>query len=174
MEKVLGDLNPNLAMRLEPDQLNADRPAKDCLKALIADDSASIRRMIATMLEKSGFQVTQTTNGREAWDLLAAHKGHAAEEQRPLYDYVDVVVSDIEMPVMDGHNLTKRIKDDPVLKELPVILFSSLITDRLRHKGESVGADDQVSKPDITTLTNRAYELIEARQGPLGLGKKAC
>jgi len=87
---------------------------------------------------------------------------------------VDIVVSDIEMPVMDGHNLTKRIKDDPVLKELPVILFSSLITDRLRHKGESVGADDQVSKPDITSLTNRAYELIEARQGPLGLEKKAC
>ncbi len=174
MEKVLGDLNPNLAMRLEPGQLSAERPAKDCLKALIADDSASIRRMIATMLEKSGFQVTQTTNGREAWDLLAAHKTHAAEEQRPLYDYVDVVVSDIEMPVMDGHNLTKRIKEDPVLKDLPVILFSSLITDRLRHKGDAVGADGQVSKPDITVLTNLAFELIEARQGPLDVKRETC
>ena len=174
MEKVLGDLNPSLAMHLEPDQLRQVRPQKECLKALIADDSASIRRMIATMLEKSGFQVTQTTNGREAWDLLASHKSHAAEEQRPLYDYVDVVVSDIEMPVMDGHNLTKRIKEDPVLKELPVILFSSLITDRLRHKGEAVGADGQVSKPDITVLTNMAFELIEARQGPLDVKQETC
>jgi len=174
MEKVLGDLNPSLAMHLEPDQLRQVRPQKDCLKALIADDSASIRRMIAAMLEKSGFQVTQTTNGREAWDLLASHKSHAAEEQRPLYDYVDVVVSDIEMPIMDGHNLTKRIKEDPVLKELPVILFSSLITDRLRHKGEAVGADGQVSKPDITVLTNMAFELIEARQGPLDVKRETC
>jgi len=74
-------------------------------------------------------------------------------------------VSDIEMPVMDGHNLTKRVKDDPVLKNLPVILFSSLITDRLRHKGESVGADDQISKPNITDLTKRAFELIAQKQG---------
>ena len=174
MEKVLGDLNPSLAMRLEADQLSKDRPRKECLKALIADDSASIRRMIATMLEKSGFQVTQTTTGREAWDLLAAHKTHAAEEQRSIYDYVDVVVSDIEMPVMDGHNLTRRIKEDPVLRELPVILFSSLITDRLRHKGESVGADGQVSKPDITVLANMAFELIEARQGPLDVKRETC
>jgi len=74
-------------------------------------------------------------------------------------------VSDIEMPIMDGHNLTKRVKDDPTLKQLPVILFSSLITDRLRHKGDSVGADDQVSKPNITDLTRRAFELIAERQG---------
>lgn len=174
MEKVLGDLNPSLAMRLNPEEMRRERPAKECLKALIADDSASIRRMIAGMLEKAGFQVTRTTTGKEAWDTLEQIKAQAARDGKALFDYVDIVVSDIEMPVMDGHNLTKRIKDDPVLKELPVILFSSLITDRLRHKGESVGADDQVSKPDITTLTNRAYELIEARQGPLGLGKKAC
>ncbi len=174
MEKVLGDLNPNLAMRLEADHLRQERPAKECLKAVIADDSASIRRMIATMLEKVGFQVTQTTTGKEAWDLLTQMKAQAAQDGRGINDFVDIVVSDIEMPVMDGHNLTKRIKEDPTLKELPVILFSSLITDRLRHKGEAVGADEQVSKPDITILTNRAFELIEARQGPLDLAKKTC
>ena len=53
---------------------------------------------------------------------------------------------------MDGHNLTKRIKEDGELKALPVILFSSLITDKLRHKGEAVGADDQISKPDVSQL----------------------
>jgi two-component system chemotaxis response regulator CheV len=68
------------------------------------------------------------------------------------------------MPVMDGHNLTKRIKDDPVLRELPVILFSSLISESLRHKGEAVGADEQIVKPDIATVTNTARRLIQERQ----------
>ena len=78
-------------------------------------------------------------------------------------DYVQVLVSDIEMPSMDGHNLCKRVKEDPALRELPVILFSSLITDKLRHKGISVGADDQISKPEVTHLARRAYDLIKAK-----------
>ena len=64
---------------------------------------------------------------------------------------------------MDGHTLCRNIKDDPVLKELPVILFSSLINDQLYHKGQSVGADDQVTKPEVGTLAERARKLIEAR-----------
>jgi len=67
------------------------------------------------------------------------------------------------MPNMDGHNLTKRIKEDPVLKQLPVVLFSSIITDKLRHKGEAVGADDQISKPEITHVAKRAVDLIKSR-----------
>jgi two-component system chemotaxis response regulator CheV len=170
MEKILADLNPGLAMKLEAAAMQEIQESKRPIKkqqfrALIADDSTSIRRMIGAMLEKAGFEVTQTVNGQDAWDALVALKNKAAQDKVPLTDLVDILVSDIEMPVMDGHNLTKRVKDDPVLKELPVILFSSLITDRLRHKGESVGADEQVSKPNITDLTRRAFELIAERQG---------
>lgn len=170
MEKILADLNPGLAMKIEDSAMEeiqeSKKPVKkDQFRALISDDSTSIRRMIGTMLEKAGFEVTQTVNGQEAWDALVGLKHKAAAENRPLTDFVDILVSDIEMPIMDGHNLTKRVKDDPGLKDLPVILFSSLITDRLRHKGESVGADDQVSKPNITELTKRAFELIADRQG---------
>jgi two-component system chemotaxis response regulator CheV len=169
MEKILADLNPGLAMKIEESALEEIEEAKprkkEHFRALIADDSTSIRRMIGTMLEKAGFEVTQTVNGQEAWDTLAGLRRQAAEQSRPLTDFVDIIVSDIEMPVMDGHNLTKRIKDDSELKALPVILFSSLITERLRHKGESVGADDQVSKPNITELTKRAFELIAQSQG---------
>ncbi|MDR3641063.1 MAG: chemotaxis protein [Humidesulfovibrio sp.] len=170
MEKILADLNPGLAMKIEEAALEeieeTNRPTKkEHYRALIADDSTSIRRMIGSMLEKAGFEVTQTVNGQEAWDALVGLKQKAAETGVALTDLVDILVSDIEMPVMDGHNLTKRVKDDPVLKELPVILFSSLITDRLRHKGESVGADEQISKPNITELTKRAFELIAQRQG---------
>jgi two-component system chemotaxis response regulator CheV len=170
MEKILADLNPGLAMKIEESALqeikeHSQPSKKEHFRALIADDSTSIRRMIGTMLEKAGFEVTQTVNGQDAWDTLVALKDKAAQAGAPLTDYVDILVSDIEMPIMDGHNLTKRVKDDATLKQLPVILFSSLITDRLRHKGDSVGADDQVSKPNITDLTRRAFELIAERQG---------
>jgi two-component system chemotaxis response regulator CheV len=89
------------------------------------------------------------------WKRLAAEKGTALSE------YVDLVVTDLEMPAMDGHSLCKKIKEDPVLKSLPVILFSSLINHQLYHKGISVGADDQVTKPEIATLADRAKKLIE-------------
>ena len=62
------------------------------------------------------------------------------------------MVTDIEMPQMDGHHLTKLIKEDAVLRELPVILFSSLINEEMRRKGEMVGADAQITKPEIANL----------------------
>ncbi|MHC1700203.1 MAG: chemotaxis protein [Humidesulfovibrio sp.] len=169
MEKIVAELNPSLGMKIEEGAMAAIKEAKgparkEHFRALIADDSTSIRRMIAGMLEKAGFEVTQTVNGQDAWNVLADVKRRAAEEHKPLSEYFDIMVSDIEMPEMDGHNLTKRVKDDPFLKEMPVILFSSLITDRLRHKGDAVGADDQISKPNISELTRRAFELIAQRQ----------
>lgn len=165
MEKILGDLNPGLAMDTEAQEEIPAPTAKAVYRALIADDSTSIRRMITATLTKSGFEVDAHVNGQDAWDRLLHIKQACESSGQPIHDFVDVIVSDIEMPAMDGHNLTRRIKDDPVLKDIPVVLFSSLITDRLRHKGESVGADDQVSKPNISTLTRRAYELIEQYQG---------
>ena len=116
------------------------------------------------VVEKAGFTVEVVENGREAWERLEDFKRRAEEGNRPITDFVHVMVSDIEMPVMDGLNLTHRIKTDPMLKQLPVVLFSSLITDKLRHKGESVGADDQISKPEVTQLAKRALALIKDRE----------
>ena len=62
---------------------------------------------------------------------------------------------------MDGHRLTKLIKDDPELKKLPVVIFSSLINDQIRKKGESVGADAQLTKPEIGKLVEAVDSLIE-------------
>ena len=161
LEKVVANLNPKLGLRL--DDLGEDWDASRGYRALIADDSALVREMQRDLLEKAGFSVIVTTNGREAWDYLTTFKRRVEEEGRPLSDFVQVVVSDIEMPMMDGLNLTSRIKEDPVLKHLPVLLFSSLITDKLRHKGESVGADGQISKPEVGQLAKRAAALIEER-----------
>ncbi len=79
----------------------------------------------------------------------------------PVAKQFDIVISDIEMPLLDGLTLTKRIKEDPELQKLPVILYSSIITNELRHKGESVGADFQVSKPDMNKMAEMAINLIE-------------
>ena len=161
LEKVVANLNPKLGLRL--DDLGEDW-SNTGYHALIADDSALIREMLRDLMEKAGFVVEVVTTGRAAWDRLQDFKKSAEEQGRPITDYIHVVVSDIEMPVMDGLNLTSRIKNDPVLKRLPVLLFSSLITDKLRYRGESVGADDQISKPEVTQLAQRAVALIKARE----------
>lgn len=161
LEKVVAQLNPKLGLRL--DDLGEDWDDSTGFRALVADDSALVREMQRDLLEKAGFKVIVTTNGKEAWDCLTAFKKKVEEEGRPLSDFVQVVVSDIEMPYMDGLNLTSRIKNDSILKQLPVLLFSSLITDKLRHRGESVGADGQISKPQVGTLAKKAAELIRER-----------
>ncbi len=161
LEKVVAQLNPKLGLRL--DDLGEDWDDSTGFRALVADDSSLVREMQRDLLEKAGFKVIVTTNGKEAWDRLTSFKKRVEEEGKQLSDFVQVVVSDIEMPYMDGLNLTNRIKNDPVLKQLPVLLFSSLITDKLRHRGESVGADGQISKPQVGTLAKRAAALIRER-----------
>ncbi len=157
LEKIIDELNPEMSLKNKPlhkfEHTNRYR-------ALVADDSAVIRNMLKSYLERAGFDVETVNNGQEAWDRLVQIKQHAETDSSRAIDIVQVIVSDIEMPTIDGLNLTKRIKSDPVLKHLPVLLFSSLITERLRHKGEAVGADDQISKPEIQQLAVRAEQLI--------------
>ena len=119
--------------------------------------------MLKDLLQRANFEVEAVTNGRDAWERLEELRKKSEEEEKPIESYLQCVVSDIEMPQMDGHNLCKRIKEDSVLKKLPVLLFSSLITDKLRHKGNAVGADDQISKPEVTHLAQRALVLISER-----------
>ena len=161
LERIVSDLNPQLGLRLDD---NINWGEEHHYRALIADDSTVIREMIKDLLRKAGFEVEAATNGKEAWDRLVELKNKAEQSQRPIGDYVQIVISDIEMPQMDGHNFCRRIKEDPVLKQLPVILFSSLITDKLRHKGDSVGADDQIAKPEITQVAKRSLDLIAKYQ----------
>ena len=161
LEKIVADLNPKLGLRLDE---AVDWGSEVRYRALIADDSGLIREMLKDLMQKANFEVEAVHNGREAWDRIVELKARAVEEDKRITDYVQVLVSDIEMPSMDGHNLCKRVKEDPALRHLPVILFSSLITDKLRHKGLAVGADDQISKPEVTKLAHKAYDIIAERK----------
>ncbi|SDB59841.1 two-component system, chemotaxis family, response regulator CheV [Desulfonatronum thiosulfatophilum] len=161
MEKIVADLDPGMALRMDVD---LEEHRGKALKALVADDSSLIRNMLRDLLEKAGFSVETTFHGQELWERLQALRRKAETEGNALTDHVQIVIADIEMPTMDGLTLCKKIKEDPHLGQLPVILFSSLISDKLRHRGEAAGADDQISKPEITQLTRRARALIEARR----------
>lgn len=121
------------------------------------EDSALLRKLLEDTLNAAGFQeITFFENGREALAYLTKtiEDGHSVEEVAQL------MITDIEMPQMDGHHLTKVVKDNPNLATLPIVIFSSLITDDLRHKGQVVGANAQVSKPEINELIHIIDNII--------------
>lgn len=155
-EKIVADINPALGIRLsEIDKMGVrevnDRPI------LIAEDSPLLEKMLVEALEKSGYtDVTCCANGKEAWDLLGTYK---ADEQ-PIDSRVACVITDIEMPQMDGHRLTKLIREDDLLKNIPVVIFSSLISEEMKRKGLSVGATAQISKPEIGNLVSVIDSII--------------
>ncbi len=163
MEKIVAELNPQLDIehRITHARHVIELPADRPIKVLFADDSTMIRKTMERGLTKVGFQVEAQSDGKKAWERLLELKQQAEDNGVPIFQFVDIIVSDIEMPVMDGHNFTKRVKEDPTLKELPVILFSSLITEALRHKGKSVGADEQISKPEIEFLAETIKRLVQ-------------
>jgi len=166
MEQVISSMNPSLALETQTDHVEESR-AGEGYTILMADDSASVRQTIAKALTKTGFTVIQATCGRDAWEQLETIKKTAQRENKPLTDWINLIISDIEMPEMDGHALTRKIKGDPELKHLPVILFSSLISDVVLEKGRQAGADEQLSKPDLPQLALRAGKLIEEFQAKL-------
>lgn len=161
MEKIVGDMDEGLSISYTaPEKVHVGQ----VYNILHADDSYSVRNLVKNLLEKSGgFHVIQTTNGEEAWEFLKKTKQQCEEENRPLSDFVDGVISDIEMPAVDGLTLCRWIKEDPLLKQLPVALFSSLINEQLRHKGESVGADAQFAKPDLSQLSEMMINLMKKK-----------
>lgn len=155
-EKIIYDINPDSSIHHHANKVASDRPTNTA-PILIAEDSMVLRKMLLEALLKAGYlNVTVTDNGREAWERLQSLKEKPGEVQ----EHVALVITDIEMPQMDGHHLCKRIKEDPQLHKIPVVIFSSLISDEMRHKGEEVGADAQLAKPDIVHLVEVVDGLI--------------
>ena len=156
-EKIIADISPETSITLDRLDELGDR-VESQKKILVAEDSMMLSNLIIGFLHKSGYKNTvKFNNGKEAWDYLT----EAKESGLPISNYASCIVSDIEMPLMDGHRLTKLIKSDEKLKDIPVILFSSLISDELRIKGQEVGADEQITKPEIVELVNIIDRLIK-------------
>ncbi len=147
-EKILADISPDTGIQIQEIYSLGER-GTSTKPVLLAEDSPLLEKMIMESLEKSGYSnLTACANGKEAWDKLCEYK----EIGDDITNHVRCVVTDIEMPKMDGHRLLKCIREDEKLKDLPVIIFSSLINEEMRLKGEALGATAQITKPEIANL----------------------
>ena len=146
-EKIISDISPETGLKVsEIDQLGPRQ--RNATPILIAEDSALLGKLISESLIKAGYtNLTMTMNGQEAWDKLNEYKADGILDQK-----VRLIITDIEMPQMDGHRLTKLVKDSSAFAHIPVVIFSSLVNDEMRKKGEALGADAQLSKPEIGHL----------------------
>ncbi len=154
-EKIVTDINPETGLKTSEILELGERSRSD-VPILIAEDSVLLNKLIVDSLKKAGYDnLIHTLNGQEAYNVIQECK-----ENGTLDEHVQCVITDIEMPLMDGHRLTKLIKTDDQTKNIPVIIFSSLVNDEMRKKGEALGADAQLSKPEIGNLVRIVDDLV--------------
>ena len=158
-EKIVAEIAPETTIQMsEIDQLG-ERHRSDAV-ILVAEDSVLLSKMIEEALQKSGYVNTRMfPDGQKLWSYLNDLRGDPDFQKK-----VSLIITDIEMPQMDGHRLTKLVKDDRDFKHLPLIIFSSLITEEMRRKGKELGADEQMSKPEIGHLVRVIDHLLELGQ----------
>ena len=157
-EKIVAEIAPETSIQLSEIDKLGKRERSDAT-ILVAEDSALLAKMIEEALHKSGYEKTRMfPDGQELWNYL-----NTLREADNLEDRVSLIITDIEMPQMDGHRLTKLVKDDKQFKHIPLIIFSSLITEEMRRKGKELGADDQMSKPEIGHLVQVIDHLLDLK-----------
>ncbi|MBR6770272.1 MAG: chemotaxis protein CheV [Lachnospiraceae bacterium] len=154
-EKIVTDINPETGLKISEIDALGTRPQRG-VPILIVEDSPLLNKLIVESLKQAGYtNLIHTENGRQAYEVIQQCK-----EDGTLHEHVQCIITDIEMPVMDGHHLTKLVKEDEDTKDIPVIIFSSLVNEEMRKKGESLGADAQLSKPEIGNLVHIIDELL--------------
>jgi len=158
-EKIVSNINPETGLKVSDMDGYVKDEAKDrsLSPLVIAEDSPLLSKLIVDCLKKAGYTNLHIfPNGKEAWDYLCEEDA-AGKVQNDVH----CIITDIEMPQMDGHRLTKLVKESEKMKPIPVIIFSSLINDDIRRKGESVGADAQLTKPEIGKLVDAVDTLVD-------------
>ncbi len=158
-EAIVSGISPETGLQVNDIEMIGERARSD-EPILIAEDSPLLSSLITDCLRKAGYEkLTITYNGQEAWDKIQEFKKGGILENK-----VHCVITDIEMPLMDGHRLTKLIKSDNELKNIPVVIFSSLVNEEMRRKGEQLGADAQLTKPEIGSLVDAIDKLLDERK----------
>jgi len=158
-ESIIAEINPEINAKLTTieDAEIETKAKRSSMHVVVAEDSSMLRELLVTTLHESGYRfVRDFNNGKFAWEYLET----LAAKEGPIEDQVRIVVTDIEMPQMDGHRLLKLIREDERLKGVPVVLFSSLISEEMKIKGTELGASGQISKPEINQLISLLDTLI--------------
>ncbi len=155
-EKIVSDINPETGLKMS-DILELGERKRSNVPILIAEDSPLLNKLIVDSLKKAGYtNLIHTENGQKAYDVITQCKADGT-----LKEHVGIIVTDIEMPEMDGHRLTKLVKSDEATAHIPIIIFSSLVNDEMKKKGDALGADAQLSKPEIGNLVRIVDQLVE-------------
>ncbi len=153
-ERIVAEIAPETSIQLSEVEAMGKRE-RNASPVWVAEDSILLTRMIRDSLEKAGYtNLRMFPNGAELWEALKAC------DPKDLPGQVAIIITDLEMPQMDGHRLTKLIKSSKEYQQIPVVIFSSLITEEMRRKGQEVGADEQLSKPEIGHLIGVLDELL--------------
>ena len=153
-EKIVTDISPETGLKVSEISGLEGRQRNDS-HIMIVEDSALLIKLISDSLTKSGYNnLTLCNNGQEAWNYLMKVK--SGEEPKD----VKCIITDIEMPLMDGHRLTKLVKTNDNMKKIPLIIFSSLVNEEMRIKGKQLGADAQLTKPEIGLLVQEIDKLL--------------
>ena len=158
IDEIVTDINPETGLKItEIDDLGVR--GRSNVGVLVAEDSVLLNKLICDSLKKAGYNnIIHTENGQEAYDIVTECKNNGT-----LDEHVQIIITDIEMPIMDGHRLTKLVKSDDATKDIPIIIFSSLVNDEMKRKGESLGADAQLSKPEIGKLVLTVDKLVQGK-----------
>ena len=154
-EKIVTDISPETGLRVTDIDSLGERSRND-VPILIAEDSPLLNKLIRDSLIRAGYvNLIKTENGQEAWDFV-----NECLEDGTLDQHVKCLITDIEMPLMDGHRLTRLMKENDATKHVPIVIFSSLVNEEMKKKGEALGADAQLSKPEIGNLVREIDKLV--------------
>ncbi len=171
LEYILTLINPRLGMSIDTQQLQKieqEYKPRDHIRILFAEDSAMIRKMVHQQLEDVGFtSVELATNGKEALDKIAEAVEIVKTTGQPFSDFFDLILTDIEMPVMDGLTFCRHVKKEFNL-ETPVIVFSSLINEQMVAKCKAVGANGWGTKPKVSLIVKIIDRLIVEGEKEIG------
>ena len=155
-EKIVAEIAPETSIQVDEIDRLGDRIPRDN-RIILAEDSILLTKMIKDSLFRAGYSnLMNFNNGKEAWEYLSSIRN-----EPDFYKRAALLITDIEMPEMDGHRLTKLVKDDEKMKRMPIIIFSSLINEEMRIKGKQLGANEQLSKPEIGRLVEVMDELLD-------------
>jgi two-component system, chemotaxis family, chemotaxis protein CheV len=159
VEKILADVT-GLAWEISSEIMNeAESLREGPARVFVVDDSSVARRQIMGTLDKIGLSYEVACNGKEALERLQAL---AQESDTPMSQRFAMVISDVEMPAMDGYSLTRAIKTDPRLKDLYVLLHTSLSGVFNKTMVNKVGADEFLAKFRSEDLARVVTERAQA------------
>ncbi|MFC5460640.1 chemotaxis protein [Massilia niabensis] len=161
VETILRNMNPEAGSTINPQSVGARIQIKPGSIILAADDSVVARALIEQGLEAMGLPFVMTKSGKEAWEQLGSIANAAESEGKSVYDKVALVLTDLEMPEMDGFTLTRNIKKSARLANLPVVIHSSLSGTTNEEHVKNIGADAYVAKFSVEDLSSTLRRVLK-------------